>query len=79
MTRRPKSHRLVFALIVFVAAAVLVDSKPPPQPVPLPQQIAEDQKTIIISRLNEVRETGWRNQRAQSMASPPPRGAAVSP
>jgi len=33
--------------------------RPPLQPVPLPQQLAEDQKTIIISRLNEVRDTGW--------------------
>ena len=33
--------------------------RPPSQPVPLPQQLAEDQKTIIISRLDEVREIGW--------------------
>jgi hypothetical protein len=33
--------------------------RPPLQPVPPPQQLAEDQKTIIINRLNEVRDTGW--------------------
>jgi hypothetical protein len=33
--------------------------RPPAQPVPAPQPLAEDQKTIIINRLNEVRDTGW--------------------
>jgi len=33
--------------------------RPPLQPVPVPQPLAEDQKTIIINRLNEVRDTGW--------------------
>ena len=33
--------------------------RPPSQPVPVPQPLAEDQKTIIISRLNEVRDIGW--------------------
>ncbi len=33
--------------------------RPPAQPVPVPQPLAEDQKTIIINRLNEVRDTGW--------------------
>lgn len=33
--------------------------RPPAQPVPAPQPLAEDQKTVIINRLNEVRDTGW--------------------
>ena len=33
--------------------------RPPLQPAPPPQQLAEDQKTIIINRLNEVRDAGW--------------------
>jgi len=33
--------------------------RPPLQPAPPPQQLTEDQKTIIINRLNEVRDVGW--------------------
>ena len=33
--------------------------RPPLPPLPPPQQLAEDQKTIIINRLNEVRDVGW--------------------
>jgi hypothetical protein len=33
--------------------------RPPPQPLAPLQPIAEDQKTIIINRLNDVREAGW--------------------
>ena len=33
--------------------------RPQLQPAPLPQPFAENQKTLIINRLNEVRETGW--------------------
>jgi hypothetical protein len=33
--------------------------RPPGPPAPQPQQFAEDQRTIIINRLNEVRDAGW--------------------
>lgn len=33
--------------------------RPAQQPLPMPQQFADDQKTIIINRLNNVFEAGW--------------------
>ncbi len=54
------------AEVITTAAAGVRDVLPPgpgvrptPQPMPTPQQLAEDQKTIVINRLDSILEAGW--------------------